>query len=464
MAVPQYRVMHHFLMTSLFPSDRYPDAEHRTPRESFTKQLERICKQLDEVSIVEGRLDFETTDFKKGFRSTIKSVWVLGSYARGALTCGDLDLMVNHTVDYVAQSTTAKTSSKSVPLKKLIAKGKNARVMWGTPTENGANVNFKEAVLIWEAGKDWRAAIASIVPNESARRFKRDWDAIPFRQEQTPDGRKEAAYLLQKHAAEEVCWDFIPLSTIEPMSCRQDADEEWQFNCMQDKFKVLRKMAPLLRGLLDHVQKAQVLRHKILWDVFAKELVVGPVRISTNSVRLDPGVLNKTNLSSMVYLLAPSTRGPNGAWVLNRGRNHPLVTACAEKSLWVAVYPDNRPFLRDVSRDHLSLSAKLIDVYRSEQQAAAAVAALNDEFLKHSRYEDVAENMLVPKKLVGKEILELAGAADVLQDASGKTCVALQRRGQPYCHGLVSEPLPGTAELTAPNWAALTFIQFLGAI
>lgn len=68
--------------------------EKRYPRESFTKKLVRICQRLDDQAI-------RTITHKHIYREftcqiEITMVWAVGSYARGALLCGDLDLVIGH--------------------------------------------------------------------------------------------------------------------------------------------------------------------------------------------------------------------------------------------------------------------------------------------------------------------------------------------------------------------------------
>lgn len=80
--------------------------ENRAPREKFTKTLTRICARLD----VQATFDIEDNDelsrrlVASGHmtreqvreRVEIATLWVVGSYARGALTCGDLDIVIQN--------------------------------------------------------------------------------------------------------------------------------------------------------------------------------------------------------------------------------------------------------------------------------------------------------------------------------------------------------------------------------
>lgn len=78
--------------------------ENRTPREKFTKALSRICGRLDDQASfeIEDRRALARTLVSTGGlkqedareRVEITKLWVVGSYARGVLTCGDLDVLI----------------------------------------------------------------------------------------------------------------------------------------------------------------------------------------------------------------------------------------------------------------------------------------------------------------------------------------------------------------------------------
>ena len=72
---------------------KYPSYEARMSREQATKALERICSRLDACATVE--LDKPVLQgLDAPGLTTATRLWVVGSYARGALTCGDLDLVI----------------------------------------------------------------------------------------------------------------------------------------------------------------------------------------------------------------------------------------------------------------------------------------------------------------------------------------------------------------------------------
>ncbi|MHC8305491.1 hypothetical protein [Pseudomonas sp. PB3P13] len=85
-------------------------AEKLNPRELFTKKLVRICQRLDEAS---SRVTHKNFLYKAvTSQLEITSLGVVGSYARGAMTCGDLDLVLEYKLiegNHPAPSTLTKT-------------------------------------------------------------------------------------------------------------------------------------------------------------------------------------------------------------------------------------------------------------------------------------------------------------------------------------------------------------------
>jgi hypothetical protein len=84
-------------------------SEKRLLREAFTRKLRRLCERLDEPHP-------RTVVFKHWFQRdlqtsdvSVTSLWVVGSYARGAPDCGDLDVVL--TIKWTAHepATTAVT-------------------------------------------------------------------------------------------------------------------------------------------------------------------------------------------------------------------------------------------------------------------------------------------------------------------------------------------------------------------
>ncbi|WP_455922649.1 hypothetical protein [Pseudomonas putida] len=70
--------------------------EKRHPRARFTKQLSRICHALDAASAHDVAYRLYGDEYVS--RVAACELWVVGSYARGALLCADLDIVVENCI------------------------------------------------------------------------------------------------------------------------------------------------------------------------------------------------------------------------------------------------------------------------------------------------------------------------------------------------------------------------------
>jgi len=138
-------------------------------RKLLTKKLERIMKVIESG---------ETP-------RPVKKLWVFGSYARGALECGDLDLAIE--IDRPDHSWYEENGIMVIypecyhkfwqlmrdSLKK---RGERIEILTGNPAKDEEEGWHKDAILIWDEDSPnrWRSAITSIKPDPNAGRFTRD--------------------------------------------------------------------------------------------------------------------------------------------------------------------------------------------------------------------------------------------------------------------------------------------------
>ena len=166
-----------------------PFMEPRRPRDHFTRVLSRICERLDASSVSE--IKWTDRFFKEENRSvvSIRALWVVGSYARGALHCGDLDLVIEATTPEFEGRRGVLPPTRAI-CRSFFKSTPDVRVYVGTPDENTSGLAFDSARLLWSSEQpDWRAAIEAILPDPSAGRFPRPTDAIPLRMEQLDTNR-----------------------------------------------------------------------------------------------------------------------------------------------------------------------------------------------------------------------------------------------------------------------------------
>ena len=153
--------------------------EQRRKRTSFTRSLERIAARIDNTSEFEVQWYDDLFRKKEKTRFYVKALWVFGSWARGALNCGDLDLMDD------VEVTEGRLPMTSTLRRALLKGARDVRLYVGKPEENSSGVPVEDAVLIWSVtDRNWKKNIADIKPDPSADRFPRKIDAIPLRSEQ----------------------------------------------------------------------------------------------------------------------------------------------------------------------------------------------------------------------------------------------------------------------------------------
>lgn len=148
-------------------------------RDKATRILERICTAADS-----GQLPVE-----------IREVWVFGSYARGALEPGDLDLIVVHgeadpeltarwnaearrkARNYVHELYYARLKLSSLVRASLRRPGEHVDILTGDSVDSIANENnvlrTSDRVLLWSTSdRAWQAKLSAIKPDSSAGSFE----------------------------------------------------------------------------------------------------------------------------------------------------------------------------------------------------------------------------------------------------------------------------------------------------
>lgn len=300
--------------------------EKRYPRDFFTKKLERICQRLDEASIRSiAHKDF----FNKAVTSRVEitSLWAVGSYARGALMCGDLDLVLEYQRvegTHPAPRTMTTTFFGVLPY---------VSYYFGKPESSTSGVVFPDTIPIWaEPSCDWRAAIDSIKPVHSTGRAARETDSIPLRPEQLymePERLQELAAQERKGLLD---WEFVEFTPadLDPVPAEEVSERD----------RKLLRAAPMMgkksQALIPAVIRLMARYDPLgVWDLSdsyrvkfscgATALHLGRPALPYNPFGDEPTIKQ--------YALIPhiSRKGPNGAWIIRRGPNHPDTQALANR-------------------------------------------------------------------------------------------------------------------------------------
>ncbi len=337
--------------------------EKRYPRESFTKKLERICHRLDETSI---RTIAHKDFFNKPATSQVEitSLWVVGSYARGAPMCGDLDLVVEYRLvegPHPAPRKITKTFFGALPY---------VSYYFGKPESSTSGVVFPDAIAIWtEPGCDWRAAIDSIKPSTSAGRATRETDSIPLRPDQLYMEPERLQWIAAQEKEGQLEWEFVEFTPtdLEPVPLDEISHRD----------KKLLRIAPMM------AKKSQVLIPAIIrlmarYDFFGiwESSDSYRVKFSCGATALHLGrpVLpyrafdNDPTIRQYVLIPHISAKGPNGAWIIRRGPNHLDTQALANRHAFYLGSPGSPETIayRDRSK---TWSTEMLELFGTHEEA-----------------------------------------------------------------------------------------------
>lgn len=374
--------------------------EKRFLRDTFTKKLIKICERLDASPV-------ETITWRERYIPgtpsadiTIKKIWAVGSYARGALTCGDLDLVFEF-----------ERNGKYCPYTSLIAKKFFGNIQYtslysGTPDENSSGVAFPDAVEIWSGpGCDWKKTIDSITPDPEAGRASRPSDVIPLKPSQLNTSFEdidEVIKLLEDGILESEFIEFTD-ELFEPLE-DEVKQEMLEFESYPKLGLATRKILPAIFRVIEG--RDPFLTYEIK---DRSELKCGgtDVRIGRPCI---PYASKFDDLSLRQVALVPhlTAKGPNGVWFLRRGPNHPLVHSFANKNMLVMsvdekpAYVENASYLRGNSLSFLSL-------FSNKKLANKCLSDLNQGIDKND------EDFHTAKELGGKALHDAISGCDYIE-------------------------------------------------
>ena len=362
----------------------------RYPRARFTRALQKICSALEASPI----LEVTDKDFRGRTRQTrvqIRTLWVVGSYARGALECGDLDLVL----DVVGLN-------GGVPRIQDISRcffGATPRVAFyhGTPEKNQSGVEFSDARLVWSSEHpDWRSSIASIAEDPTAGHFERPSDHLPLSPEQMRGDISHVEKLLHDRNERRLSWYHIDL----------EADHRAQPQIPEQFAETLSRytnMGKATRHALAHFLAASGNRQwadeelNRNWGA-PTEFRLGGTEIHVGTPPLPYEPLAVASTSRLVLVPHMSARGPNRAWVIERDIGHPLMQLAESRKAYTLAY-----------------SGKPIEVHIAE--SAWSWMSMLELFTSYNVAETFAKEMdecdasVDPEGFEPTQVLELSGEA-----------------------------------------------------
>ena len=115
--------------------------ERRRSRDSFTQTLCRITARIAARPVYELAWKDDLLHKRHQCHIDIGGLWVAGSYARGALDCGDIDLIINLGEEAGTWVWPPKIS------RTVIGYAPDVHLYIGTPEKNSSGIAFPEAKL-----------------------------------------------------------------------------------------------------------------------------------------------------------------------------------------------------------------------------------------------------------------------------------------------------------------------------
>ncbi len=378
-------------------------SEKRHPREFFTKKLIRMCQRLDQASTHDVPSFNPFIRKSETIQVTVEKLWVVGSYARGALDCGDLDILL----EGVVSRATARSSSITRVFFKSPA---YVRFYYGSPEINTSNVSFPDAVCIWSRpGCDWNGAIDSIKPNPKAGRAEREVDAIPFHAEQLQSEHETLEELVELRDQRIVEWDFMQIddAALIPIPAEGLSASERRLLRITHNWgkKSLRLVPAMIRLVREHEPFGQWERSghggRAIVHYGGTEIRYGRPPLHR---------LFEDRLAIRQIALIPHIRaqGPNGAWLIRHGPQHPDTLPLLDSHAFYLASPDGPDtFIQRDPYNPSSFELVVLELFTSEADAQECADNWNSEI-------DDGDFLKVMKS-EGSDLLRLTGLCDLIE-------------------------------------------------
>lgn len=375
-------------------------SEIRIKRAKFTKVLQEMCAALDHSSRKSVSWKSHYSDEIFNSEVEVLSLWVAGSYSRGALECGDLDLVMEYT------SGQPRSPSIQMVRRAFFKNYQRVGIFEGTPSDNDSGIELSGTILVWQGkGFDWQTAIANIKEDPHAGHHSRKSDAIPLRPLQLGMHIEDVEALVDMQEKEQIGWQFTPIAEL---SLKEPKDEDEVYLKRLMSFAGL-KTQKLFPYLLAYFKTQEVQPHIVLRHDFTKNrYAINGAQILVGNPIVPIQLLDEVTTSELVILPHLSRRGPNGVWSIVRGQNHPLTLASSQFYGYCFADESNKPSITIMAKDILCpawRAARILELFSTEEEAERFAEELAEDEIYYSKII----------KVQGKALLNLISYLDVVR-------------------------------------------------
>lgn len=307
---------------------------HRVPRARFTRALTHFCEHLDRQPVFSlwGTPSYSHFEGAGLFECSVRALWAFGSWSRGALTCGDLDLAIDYEMRWV---TPPIRNSQSVPQARfpqfhtfqkeaLGSKPPLVRVLRARDIRDNRSqmvIDPNALVPIWlapdldederasvvlpKSAPDlgaWKDRIAGITPDPTAGRAPRKADELMLRVEQTGMRLGQIERAVDARDAGLMDWEFRPHG--------RTRDEH--FGLTEEELLLARAS-----NCSDMPRVARTI-------AATRDLRAAEARIDYwygNDKQLSPQMFERTKADIVVVTPTWTSFAPNGSLVIRKGAN-----------------------------------------------------------------------------------------------------------------------------------------------
>jgi hypothetical protein len=367
--------------------------EKRRKRISFTRSLQKIAERIDKTPEFKVLWYDDLIRRKEKTKFCVKALWAFGSWAKGALFCGDLDLIIDvEVIDGFLPMTST--------LHRVLIKGtRDVRLYVGTPEKNTSGVAVEEAFLIWSVSdRNWKKNIAIIKPNPSAERFARKIDVLPLRSEQLYAKIDALEKLVDLKNEDILNWIWAPISNFNLDSTHWSDTAVSFYESLTGHCG--KKTVEAMRFIIDWFEVNDPIQTWGYDHSSRAAFTINGTFVHVGRPPIDTSRLDHHSRSGLMIVPHFTKRGPNGIWIIRRGKKHKLEKVFRNVSSYYLEWKDQSPAVVRVHSDWWKIS--LIEFFRKKIDAISFARKISEEG-KSEYYVSEAS---------GKELLRIISLVD----------------------------------------------------